>query len=360
MRKGITPIIAIIILLLITIALAGSAWVYLTGYVNVFITSSFDVLPGSFCRQNQATILVRNIGSSSINTVSDKLDQINEYGVDGNTVVLYHLNDITGDTAVDEAGGDNSGTVYYPISPPAMVNGKLGLATHLSGSGDYINVPITGIPQGNNNITYEAWVKITQNKSTSAGAWNKGIVVVGFDAGNPTALAIENNTLMFVVTNSGGVTTTYNHSVRLQVNKTHHIAASYSGGVVRLYIDGNVQINNTAIPGTFGSLVYIGTTLTTYYLKGIIDEVRISNVSRDFTQLQQGWNYVCEDRGGNTFACGDFTVARTSGTGAFEPRFQTNTIVPKNVSRLIDPTCSGKCTYRLITASGGNDVNLVC
>jgi flagellin-like protein len=32
MRKGITPIIAIIVLLLITVALAGATWTYLSAY----------------------------------------------------------------------------------------------------------------------------------------------------------------------------------------------------------------------------------------------------------------------------------------------------------------------------------------
>ncbi|RLI96265.1 MAG: hypothetical protein DRO99_04740, partial [Candidatus Aenigmatarchaeota archaeon] len=47
MKRGITPIISIIVLLLIAVALSGVAWTYLSGYLNTQIASSFTVVPGS-------------------------------------------------------------------------------------------------------------------------------------------------------------------------------------------------------------------------------------------------------------------------------------------------------------------------
>ena len=71
MRKGITPIIAIIILLLITVSLAGLAWTYLSGILTGRTEGSF-VIPtnGIFCDEDPTTgnthirVLIQNTGIS--------------------------------------------------------------------------------------------------------------------------------------------------------------------------------------------------------------------------------------------------------------------------------------------------------
>ena len=72
MRKGITPIIAIIILLLITIALAGAAWTYLQGFLFSQISKSF-VVPsgGAFCESGIIKVYLLNTGYQSSLSKSD-------------------------------------------------------------------------------------------------------------------------------------------------------------------------------------------------------------------------------------------------------------------------------------------------
>ncbi len=68
MRKGITPIIAIIVLLLITVALAGAAWTYLSTYMDVLTGQSIEVRD-SFCvGGNDAVIVVANTGTEDFDT----------------------------------------------------------------------------------------------------------------------------------------------------------------------------------------------------------------------------------------------------------------------------------------------------
>jgi flagellin-like protein len=71
MKKGITPIIAIIVLLLITIALAGAAWTYLQGFLFSQITKTFNVPPNSiYCSGTGASrsikVYVQNTGYQSV------------------------------------------------------------------------------------------------------------------------------------------------------------------------------------------------------------------------------------------------------------------------------------------------------
>ena len=67
--KGITPIISIIILLLITIALAGVAYTFLMGQVYTMISGSFAIpTGGAYCTAGTITIQITNTGSATLTT----------------------------------------------------------------------------------------------------------------------------------------------------------------------------------------------------------------------------------------------------------------------------------------------------
>ena len=66
MRKGITPIIAIIVLLLITVALAGAAWTYLSGYMTGLTGKSYDIRDAFCVGGDEAIIMLANTGTLNI------------------------------------------------------------------------------------------------------------------------------------------------------------------------------------------------------------------------------------------------------------------------------------------------------
>ncbi len=67
MKKGITPIISIIILLLITIALAGVAWTFLQGYLFTTIQGQINIPPGTaFCTNGLITVQLTNQGQTRL------------------------------------------------------------------------------------------------------------------------------------------------------------------------------------------------------------------------------------------------------------------------------------------------------
>ncbi|MEM5871854.1 MAG: archaellin/type IV pilin N-terminal domain-containing protein [Candidatus Aenigmatarchaeota archaeon] len=93
--KGITPIVSIIILLLITIGLAAAAWTYMS---NVFtgITAKAIDISSQFCiGGTQAVGIVRNIGTDNIHvdeiiilnsTTGNKITNVDWKTVDGNAL----------------------------------------------------------------------------------------------------------------------------------------------------------------------------------------------------------------------------------------------------------------------------------
>ena len=66
MKKGITPIIAVIILLLITVALAGMAWAFLSGYFTGMTGKTIAVVDYSCIGGTTAQVIIRNSGTQAI------------------------------------------------------------------------------------------------------------------------------------------------------------------------------------------------------------------------------------------------------------------------------------------------------
>ncbi|MCX6814236.1 MAG: hypothetical protein NTY20_01085 [Candidatus Aenigmarchaeota archaeon] len=69
MKKGITPIIAVIILLLITVALAGMAWTFLSGYFTGMTAQNIQLVDYS-CSGGTARVIIRNAGTQTITMAS--------------------------------------------------------------------------------------------------------------------------------------------------------------------------------------------------------------------------------------------------------------------------------------------------
>jgi flagellin-like protein len=65
--KGITPIISIIVLLLITVSLAGAAYIFLGGYMTAYTGKALQVSNPGLCIGNtEAFITVTNMGTQPI------------------------------------------------------------------------------------------------------------------------------------------------------------------------------------------------------------------------------------------------------------------------------------------------------
>ncbi|MEA3287823.1 MAG: LamG domain-containing protein, partial [Candidatus Marinimicrobia bacterium] len=176
----------------------------------------------------------------------------------------------------------------------------LGLATGTSlmaannsldfdGSDDNVNCGT--IDLSGSAITLQAWIKPGSFKSASPYISN----IVGEEASGHTALlrlgdaALANNKLQFVL-NIGSSETKLDGSTALSADVWYHVAATYDGSNMRIYING-IEDASQAQTGSF-------TANTTFYISypsggtrafdGQIDEVRAWNTARSQTNIRQG------------------------------------------------------------------------
>jgi flagellin-like protein len=369
--KAITPIIAIIILLLITVALSGAAWTFMSSLSSGYTQKAFQPVD-SFCAGGFATMVIKNVGTDPIE-ISDTAIQKEPYVRDSDTVALYHMD---GD-ASDETGG-NPGTLNGGID--CNVQGKFGSGCDFDGNpGDFFCIDTLGICDGSDSNptfdntfterTVEMWFRANDLSSAKI-LYEEGAKTTGMN------IYIRSNRLYTGV----WYATVNNASVSVEINpgQWYHVISSYintsSIQVLDMYLDG-VLVNSTPtgfIIGGHSGDDAIGAmrqhtrldngTLDNhgYNFDGIIDEFRV--YGRYLTQGemldQQGWGYTCSGSG-TSRQCGDITVTKTSGP-SFNPHFGKGSVSEGETVTIKDPCVDETCKYRIITTTMASTVTLNC
>lgn len=156
------------------------------------------------------------------------------------------------------------------------------------GLDDYITATIPEVNQ--NGLTFELRMK-TDGKGTYAGVIGHG----GRGAYNSWLFreSPEGNYHFFIDYNGTGGTVSIPSSL-LNDGAWHWVAGTYDGSTAKLYVDGALKATNS-FSATFSStnLVigrYEGATSDFYYFDGLISEVRIWNVARTQTEIQDNMN----------------------------------------------------------------------
>jgi len=232
------------------------------------------------------------------------------FEVDTGTIVLMHLDETTGSTAHDSAPNpifnDGTlgigGTTFFDdrssdtIIPHPVFNRSLGGFN--ASNGMQIVIPHTADLNCTRAITLEAWVY-----PTAWGGANRTIIEKISHPNDPYPLSSAYTLGFWYTQLQGTVTTANNHGVYTRLhdymvpkNEWTHIAMSYDMDLwplVRLYLNGQEVSDDDIIAAsaTNGVTIYqntgpllIGAWKTSGgpWYSGYIDEVRVSNVGREF------------------------------------------------------------------------------
>jgi hypothetical protein len=167
-------------------------------------------------------------------------------------------------------------------------------ALNFDGADDYISVPETpGILTGS-NITFEAWIRPTAidrthplvNKGTSG---NYFMVYLMADSDPFMSMPPQLNIFAYNGSANGQVFYTLPTS---WINQWHHVAATFNGSTLALYVDG-VVVGSTPFGGSIpvsGQGFTLGSHPGYEFFNGTMDEVRIWNTARTQAQIQAAMN----------------------------------------------------------------------
>jgi hypothetical protein len=196
-------------------------------------------------------------------------------------VGAWGFDETAGSTVADASGNGNTGTIS---NATRTTSGKFGGALSFNGTNAWVTVPDAASLDFTSGMTLEAWVDPTAVGT----AWRCVVLkeqpaelIYALYAGNSKGKAATD-----VFTNADiGLSGTTN----TPLNTWTHLAATYDGATLRLYVNG-AQAASKALTGAIktstGALRIGGNSVWGEYFSGLIDEVRVYNKALTAAQIQ--------------------------------------------------------------------------
>jgi hypothetical protein len=200
-------------------------------------------------------------------------------------VAAYGFNEGTGATTADASGSGNTATISGAVW---SVSGKFGRALSFSGTGNLVTVPDASSIDLTTGMTLQAWL----NPSALSG-WRAALLKEAPGGLTYSLYAHDNAPHPAATVNTGGIDQTVPGAAALALNTWTHVAATYDGATLRLFVNG-VQVATRAVTGSLitstGALRIGGNTVWGEYFTGLIDEIRIYNRALTPAEIQSDMN----------------------------------------------------------------------
>jgi glucose/arabinose dehydrogenase/chitodextrinase len=194
----------------------------------------------------------------------------------GGLAAAYSFDEGLGPSATDASGNGNTGAIGNAAWSAA---GKFGNALSFNGSNARVTVNDSSSLDLTTAMTLEAWVF-----PTASGGWRDVI----YKGPNDTYY-LEGSSDNNAPATGGTFTSPLQGPSALPLNVWSHIAATYDGGTLRLYVNGTQVVSRavlTQIATSTGALTIGGDATYGQHFAGRIDEVRIYRGALTQSQIQ--------------------------------------------------------------------------
>jgi PKD repeat protein len=208
----------------------------------------------------------------------------NTWTVPGGLVAAYTFAEGTGATTADVSGNGNTGTLAGGTA--WSTSGRFGKAASFDGVNDLVSIADAATLDLTSGMTIEAWVN-----PTVLSGW-RTVALKGMPGGLVYALYAHDGAPRPAGTvNTGTADMSAMGSTALPLSTWTHLAVTFGGGTLRLYVNG-VQVGTRTISGTIrtsgDALTIGGNTVWAEWFRGLIDEVRIYNRALTQAEIQAG------------------------------------------------------------------------
>jgi hypothetical protein len=202
-------------------------------------------------------------------------------------VAAYTFEAGAGTTVADVSASGRTGTMSGGASWTTA--GKFGNALSFNGSSGLVSIADAASLDFTSAMTIEAWVRPTTRSN-----WDT-VVMKGYGStGRAYALyAGDNNGRPAATIRISSSERSTAGSSALALNTWSHVAMTYGGGRLRVYVNG-VQVASSSVSGSIRTssdpVTIGGSTAWGRWFAGQIDEVRIYNRALSQTEIQNGMN----------------------------------------------------------------------
>jgi hypothetical protein len=232
-----------------------------------------------------ATITV-TVSDGSLSTPASF--QLTVNAVPTNLRAAYAFQEGSGTTTADASGSLNIGILTN--GPVWTTQAVFGNALSFDGVNDFVSVPDNATLDLGGTGTIEAWVRLN-----ALGLWH-GAVAKGnanIDPAHNYAMEITDTNRVRCILGNGTASRLLDSTVTMTAGQFRHLACTWNGATLSLYIDGvlNNSVTQNLTPAGNTSPLYIGQFGgNSDRLSGIIDEVRIYNRGLSQAEIQFDMN----------------------------------------------------------------------
>lgn len=205
----------------------------------------------------------------------------------GGLVAAYNFNEGTGSVVNDLSGNSNNGSIFQATW---FSTGKFGKALTFDGTNDVVTVNASSNLDLTTAMTLESWVRPT----VTNGGWRTALLK---ENGSQLAYALyakesTNKPSGWMSTESTG-SQSAGATPGLAANTWSHLAVTYDGFFLRLYVNGTLRASTVQtgnMRSSTGPLKFGGNAIWGEYFKGQLDEIRIYNRALTQTEIQTNMN----------------------------------------------------------------------
>jgi hypothetical protein len=259
--------------------------------IGFTIASGIIIYYFSITLPKYQTAQISNQSSKVISCAGAGLEfKVTKCNLDKNLVLWLPLDDVNSTNyTLDFSGYGNDGKLFnYPCNPATcnLTSGVLGKAISFDGVDDYVGVPYSESlisPSSTNRLTWSAWFK-------GLGSWSSSHEI--FFAQSGTDYISVYNGALYVSFNFNNIQTTFLSDFRPQIGRFYHVAMTWDGTYVRIYVNGSLVYTSYSQAGkqltwNTGYFFRAGVPFPGYPFEGLIDEVRIYNRALTDDEIKQ-------------------------------------------------------------------------
>jgi hypothetical protein len=197
-------------------------------------------------------------------------------------IAAYSFNEGAGTTLNDRSGRGHTGTISGATWSPA--GGRFGGALSFDGVNDWVTVNDTAVLDLTTTMTLEAWVNpsaVTNWRTVLLKERTGGLAYALYGANGASRAA--------GYVNIGGTDIGVNATANLALNTWTHLAVTYDGTTIRVYVNGT-QVATRAQTGAMATSTSVlrigGNSVWSEFFQGLIDEVRIYSRALTAAEIQ--------------------------------------------------------------------------
>ena len=169
-------------------------------------------------------------------------------------VGAYGFTENAGLSSTDASGNSNTAAL---LNGTGWGAGKFGSAVVFDGTNDFVSIPNSPSLQLGRTGTVEAWVSLD-----TRGRWNGilGKATSSADQAHSYALEIDTAGKPFCLIGNGTSSNLVKGATSLQTQRFYHLACTWDGAQLRLYLDGALSksVTQTITPAATASPLVIG------------------------------------------------------------------------------------------------------